>query len=85
MFYLFLNLIVYSLFLSPSEEIVTVQAGPLFTSLSLDILTEQLQMHLQLLVQHTVLAAGSPSLLDNKETAAKRIVSSFYEFDFYTF
>ena len=59
----------------PSEEVIEIHTGPLFTANSVDILKEQLQMHLQLLVQQTVLAGNTPSLQENKDTAIKRIVS----------
>ena len=56
------------------SEVAQVVEGPLFTPHSIEILKEQLQMHLQLLVQHTVLAHDVDSLAKNKDIARTRIV-----------
>ena len=56
------------------SEVNQVVEGPLFTPQSIEILKEQLQMHLQLLVQHAVLSGDVDSLNKNKDIARKRIV-----------
>ena len=61
----------------PAEEeepVLVLENGPLFTPETIEILKEQLQMHLQLLVQHCVLAEGIDSLKSNYDVSLRRIV-----------